>query len=150
MFSDLSEDLKNELRKRQGFIKEGEQLTDFNNRMTCYEYLYFTFLFNDYEKYKPIIIEYIDLIDESAINFAIGNSYKVFLNVFGNTIKDEFLNKIKSISNKIKKSLDNDSKNSNISNIKSISGSNSYQIKELMKKIDKGKYTDFYEDYQNI
>ena len=141
---------KNELRKRQGFIEEGEQLTDFNNRMTCYEYLYFTFLFNDYEKYKPIIIEYIDLIDESAINFAIGNSYKVFLNVFGNTIKDEFLNKIKSISNKIKKSLDNDSKNSNISNIKSISGSNSYQIKELMKKIDKGKYTDFYEDYQNI
>ena len=118
--------------------------------MECYEYLYFTFLFNNYEKYKPIIVEYIDLINESAVNFAIGNSYKVFLNVFGNTIKDEFLNKIKSISNKIKKSLDNDSKNSNISNIKSISGSNSYQIKELMKKIDKGKYTDFYEDYQNI
>ena len=141
---------KTELRKRQGFIEEGEQLIDFNNRMTCYEYLYFTFLFNDYEKYKPIIIEYIDLINESAVNFAIGNSYKVFLNVFGNTIKDEFINKIKSISNKIKKSLDDDSKNSKVSNIKSISGSNSYQIKELTKKIDKGKYTDFYEDYLSI
>ena len=141
---------KTELRKRQGFIEEGEQLIDFINRMTCYEYLYFTFLFNDYEKYKPIIIEYIDLINESAVNFAIGNSYKVFLNVFGNTIKDEFINKIKSISNKIKKSLDDDSKNSKVSNIKSISGSNSYQIKEYTKKIDKGKYTDFYEDYLSI
>ena len=141
---------KTELRKRQGFIEEGEQFIDFNNRMTCYEYLYFTFLFNNYEKYKPIIIEYIDLINESAVNFAIGNSYKVFLNIFGNIIKDEFINKLKSISSKIKKSLDDDSKNSKVSNIKSISGSNSYQIKELMKKLEKGKNTEFYEDYLAI
>ena len=114
------------------------------------EYLYFTFLFNNYEKYKPIIIEYIDLINESAVNFAIGNSYKVFLNIFGNIIKDEFINKLKSISSKIKKSLDDDSKNSKVSNIKSISGSNSYQIKELMKKLEKGKNTEFYEDYLAI
>ena len=139
-----------EVRLRQGFIEEEEQLTDFNDRMECYEYLYFTFLFNNYEKYKPIIIEYIDLINESAVNFAIGNSYKVFLNIFGNIIKDEFINKLKSISSKIKKSLDDDSKNSKVSNIKSISGSNSYQIKELMKKLEKGKNTEFYEDYLAI
>ena len=141
---------KTELRKRQGFIEEGEQFIDFNNRMTCYEYLYFTFLFNNYEKYKPIIVEYLDIMEESEVNFAISNSYKVFLNVFGNIIKGEFINKIKTLSNKIRKGLEEEIKKTKISNIKSIGGSNNYKIKDYMKTLEKGKNTDFHEDLNKI
>ena len=139
-----------ELRLRQGFIEEEEQLTDFNDRMECYEYLYFTFLFNNYEKYKPIIVEYLDIMEESEVNFAISNSYKVFLNVFGNIIKGEFINKIKTLSNKIRKGLEEEIKKTKISNIKSIGGSNNYKIKDYMKTLEKGKNTDFHEDLNKI
>ena len=139
-----------EVRLRQGFIEEEEQLTDFNDRMECYEYLYFTFLFNNYEKYKPIIVEYLDIMEESEVNFAISNSYKVFLNVFGNIIKGEFINKIKTLSNKIRKGLEEEIKKTKISNIKSIGGSNNYKIKDYMKTLEKGKNTDFHEDLNKI
>ena len=139
-----------ELRLRQGFIEEEEQLTDFNDRMECYEYLYFTFLFNNYEKYKPIIVEYLNIMEESEVNFAISNSYKVFLNVFGNIIKGEFINKIKTLSNKIRKGLEEETKKTKISNIKSIGGSNNYKIKDYMKTLEKGKNTDFHEDLNKI
>ena len=139
-----------EVRLRQGFIEEEEQLTDFNDRMECYEYLYFTFLFNNYEKYKPIIVEYLDIMEESEVNFAISNSYKVFLNVFGNIIKGEFINKIKTLSNKIRKGLEEETKKTKISYIKSIGGSNNYKIKDYMKTLEKGKNTDFHEDLNKI
>ena len=74
-----------------------------------------------------------------------GNSFKVFLDVFGNTLEGEgFFEKIKNISEIIKQKLEASNKKSTNTDTKSINSANIFKIKKHLKNIASKKPTDLY------
>lgn len=134
------------LKERQG-LREDEDVNGFNCRMESFEYLYFTFLRLNYKKYRPLVIDYLHQIEKINFNLplALGNSFKVFLDVFGNILEGEgFFQKIKNISEIIKQKLEASNKKSTNTDTKSINSANIFKIKKHLKNIASKKPTDLY------
>ena len=105
------------------------------------------FLRLNYKKYRPLVIDYLHQIEKINFNLplALGNSFKVFLDVFGNTLEGEgFFEKIKNISEIIKQKLEASNKKSTNTDTKSINSANIFKIKKHLKNIASKKPTDLY------
>ena len=80
------------------------------------EYIYFTFLYLDINKYIDIIENYISNLEQfnfESINFLISNSFYCFIDVFGNYIlknKRNWINKILKIKDNVMKGLGEEAK----------------------------------------
>jgi len=133
--------------KRLGYSSEKETVSDMINNMECYGYLYFAFLTCD-NKFFPLIKEYIDCLDTITIDYPITTVYKTFLNTLGNLVKNkipDYTDKLKKISEKILKVLNDLKANSKSSLLKSIAGENIHFIKLYIKNILAGVKTDMYD-----
>lgn len=133
-----------ELKERLGF-KEDESIIEFNHRMENYEYLYFCFLFCNYEKYKPLIENYINQIEKKKATLALGNSLKVFFDVFGNKLSQVGLfDKLKSIGLRFCKELAEANKKSKNTDTKVTNSTTMFKIDRAIKAVTSGKMTTLY------
>lgn len=133
-----------ELQERLGF-KEDESIIEFNHRMENYEYLYFCFLFSNFDKYKPLIANYISQIEKKKASLALGNSLKVFFDVFANKLNQIGLfGKLKDIGERFCKELGEANKKSKNTDTKVTNSTTIFKINRAIKAVTSGKMTTLY------
>lgn len=133
--------------KRLGYSTDKETMSDMINNMECYGYFYFAFLSCD-NKFIPIIKEYMDILEMIVIDYPIATVFKTFLNTLGNYIKDKIPNsmdKLKKLTERLTKGLNDLKSISKSSLLKSIAGENLHFIKLYYKNISTGVKTDMYD-----
>ena len=122
------------------------------------EYIYFTFLYLDINKYITIIENYIsniEIFSHKDINFLISNSFYCFIDIFGEFIftkKTNWINRILKIKENVMKGLkeeENKVKGTE-SHLVSINKSINLNIENCFDKLRKQKTTKFCEQMKEI
>ena len=117
------------------------------------EYLYFTFLYFDKNRYLNIINNYIsniELFSHDDINFFISNSFLCFINVFGNFIlrnKKEWINRILKIKENVTKGLEKEGNKikGKESSLVGINQDIKMQIEDCFTRLRNNQNTKFFE-----
>jgi len=119
------------------------------------EYIYFTFLYLDINKYINIIENYISNLEQfnyESINFLISNSFYCFIDVFGCYIwknKRNWISKILKIKDNVMKGLEGEAKKvaNTESKLVSINKSIRLKIENCFLKLNNNQYTKFMEKF---
>ena len=140
-------------KKEHDKLFKEKDLKDIYKKCSSAEYLYFSFLFFDRNKYLNIIDNYISNIEQFShddINFFISNSFLCFINVFGNFIsrnKKEWINKIIKIKENVNKGLEKEGNKikGKESPLVPINQDIKMQIEDCFTKLNNNQNTKFFE-----
>ena len=134
-----------------------KQNKDYSNeyiqKMECYEYLFFCFLYCEYNKNIPLINEFMENIkNHNEIKLFYGVSFKVFINVFGKILFEDNKQKLFDTWSKVKTDLNNEiKKNRNEKNnqlkviIESTNNETIYGVERCLEYLKNGKTTELYQ-----
>jgi hypothetical protein len=96
-----------ELRKRLGFADEDESLEALYSNMECYALVYFNVLLLDSNRYLPIILEFLDALEDTPIEYPMVCIFKIYIYLCGKLLKEKKLfDRLENLAKKYNESID--------------------------------------------